>query len=183
LKRTFVAIPISEEVMELIKSIRKEFNRLEKFVRFVRPESVHITLKFIGDTNEYDFEGIVSNIKKSVASIVPFKVTINGTGVFPDTRRPRVFWLGIIEGLENLRNISLSLNRELAKMGFEEEKREFRGHVTIGRVKRPLLNEEIKSFINFKYEPISFFAKKVIFYESVLKPDGARYIPISVIDI
>lgn len=184
MKRTFIAAPISNEVRELIKRIKLEVNELEKVARIVRPESAHITLKFIGETSENDFESIVGTIKRSLKGISPFKVVVEGTGVFPSLSNPRVLWLGVSEGIETLTGISAFLNREISKIGYPEERRSFKGHITVGRVKNKYGSYSVvKKFLDFSYDPISFFVEKIIFYESVLRPDGARYYPIHEIKI
>ncbi|HDN58478.1 MAG: RNA 2',3'-cyclic phosphodiesterase [Candidatus Neomarinimicrobiota bacterium] len=184
MKRTFIAAPISDEVRELIRRIRLEIHGLENVVRLVKPEFAHITLKFIGDTSENDFESIVETIKRSLKNVSPFEVIIENTGVFPTPANPRVLWFGISEGISQLEKISNFLNREISKIGYPKEKRSFKGHITVGRVKNKHSSfSVVKKFLNFSYDPISFFVEKIIFYESVLRPDGAKYYPIYEIKI
>lgn len=184
MKRTFWAIKVSPTVEDLIKQIYQDIPELGYGIKLVPPENVHITLKFLGDTEESKINAIVETVKGKVDKFSSFKIVVGGVGCFPNAKRPRVIYLGIKDGLEKLREISNIIEKSMEIFGYEREKREFTPHLTIGRVKddKKALNG-VEDFLRYQYEPITFQANQITFYESILKPEGAIYKPLSIINL
>lgn len=133
--RLFISINFSRGLAERIKETVRRLREELPGVRWVRPENFHITLKFLGDVSEEQ----VPRIQKAIAEVArersPLKIRLKDTGVFPSGRRPRVVWLGIDEGSEDITALARALEKTLAPLGFRPEKRNFTPHLTLGRIK------------------------------------------------
>jgi len=167
-----------------LNSIAGDIPDLKGSVRIVPPQNCHITLKFLGDTSDDQIEAMIPEIAKQVVQYEPFSFTIAGTGVFPNRRRPRVLWLGITDGYELLRKISSEIDQITSEFGFAPEDRQFRAHVTFGRVKRHGSSVAgLDSFLAYDYVPLRNDVDSVIFQESILTPSGAIYKPLYTFNI
>ncbi len=168
--RTFIAVKIPEEIKEkILKKILPFKDKIKG--RFVKKGSMHITLKFLGEIDEEQkniFCGILKDVLKNYA---PFSVRLKGTGSFPP-KRPRVLWLGVEEGAEELSGMAGALSEMAFKeLGIKDEKRKFVPHFTVARLKTPHVPDEFFSQeIDF-----SFPVDSVYFIRSFLKPSGAEY--------
>jgi 2'-5' RNA ligase len=178
-KRLFLAVNVSEQTRALIRALQSEFHFLKNEIRFIAPGNVHLTLKFLGDVNTDHIPAIILKIKSSIHSFKNFVYIIQGTGVFPNLSRPRILWLGITQGSNYLGKLSKLLNDALKDMPVKKEDREYRSHITLGRVKGfkksyPNLNR----FVKYRFDPIKNNVAEIILFESILKPKGAIYTPI-----
>ena len=136
--RTFLALDPPEEILREIGRVQ---NRLQKVIRgdlrWVRPEAIHLTLKFFGAISGNDVANISAVAGKAAAEVRPFDLAIGGAGVFPDPHRPRIIWLGMSGDAARLVNFQQGMERTLRKIGFPGEERPFRPHLTLGRIKIP----------------------------------------------
>lgn len=175
--RTFIAIELPEKIIYTIRKVQEEIKSYGLKIRWVRPENIHLTLKFLGDIQEADTEKVARAISESVTDYSAISLAVKGIGVFPGIKKPRVLWLGISKQLDLLTALQQTLDEKLEAMGFPKEKRPFKGHLTLGRIKSKIdpktLHDVLKKFIQFESEP--FVADKIILYKSDLKPKGAVY--------
>ncbi len=136
--RTFLAVALPTEITSNIGVIRDRLKKsLSGDIRWVRPEAVHLTLKFFGEVTPADAERIGAVVAGPAAAAAPFVLEIRGLGAFPDVNRPRVIWLGLAGETAALLSLHRELERELAAAGFPKEERPFSAHLTLGRVKIP----------------------------------------------
>ncbi len=175
--RLFIAIEISSEVRQNLCSVMNDLRQVWTGVRFVRPEGIHLTLKFLGEVTEEKTERITTALNDVSRSHIPFRVEVRSLGRFPERGRPRVVWSGVREETGILPVLADQIEMAMEKIGFEKEKRGFKAHITLGRVKggggedRGLrLLEENSERIFGSYEVDRFHLIK-----STLLPDGARY--------
>jgi RNA 2',3'-cyclic 3'-phosphodiesterase len=126
--RLFVGLDIPEEIRDRLARFIEGLRSFAPDVRFVNPETFHITLKFIGDTNK------VEEIKRALAPIhaPAFPVTFSGTGFFPGPKNPRVFWSGI-QAAPELASLASAIDRTLTPLGFEPERGPYQPHLTLAR--------------------------------------------------
>ncbi len=175
--RTFIAIELPEKIIYTISKVQEEIKSYGLKIRWVRPENIHLTLKFLGDIKTADTEKVARAVSESATGYPALSLAVKGIGVFPGIKKPRVLWLGISKQLDLLTALQKTLDEKLEAMGFPKEKRPFRGHLTLGRIKSIIdpktLHDVLKEFIQFESEP--FFADKIILYKSDLKPKGAVY--------
>ena len=183
-KRTFIAIPIGEEMRQLIRTLYSEIPELRENIRLVPAENVHLTLKFLGDTDETQIPVISAAITKAVADISRFQFICDKSGVFPNQRNPRVLWLGISDGAEQVCRLAQRIETALEEIGFPPENRDFKAHLTIGRLKDPRRKiTGLEHFLNYEINPTIIPVENVIFYESNLTSGGAIYTRLSVVQL
>ena len=180
--RTFIAvdIPVSQKIKDLIAEIKKTGVN----AKLVEPENIHITLKFLGDTNTALVNDIEKIIKESTDKISPFEIKLRNVGVFPNTNYIKVFWIGV-ENTEILGKISKEIDRKLSELDFEKERREFSAHLTIARIKSAKNKEKILQLIK-KYNGVEFQnvpVDRIILKKSQLTQKGPIYTNIREITI
>ena len=145
-------------------------------VKWVRPESIHITLKFLGDIAEDRVDDVARAIQRGVEGAGPFPVSVGGAGMFPAGGRPRVFWVGVKEGERKLSDLAFRIENALSGLGFEKEKRKYSAHLTIGRVRSPRgMQPVVEAIRSATFEAGVFEAGEVVLMRSDLKPTGAVY--------
>ncbi|MCX5837113.1 MAG: RNA 2',3'-cyclic phosphodiesterase [Deltaproteobacteria bacterium] len=176
--RAFLALDPPEEILREIARVQ---NRLQKLihgdVRWVRPESIHLTLKFFGDISENAVANISAAAGKAAAAVGPFDLAIGGAGVFPDMNRPRIIWLGMNGDVVRLLTFQQELERALQEIGFPREERPFRPHLTLGRIKSPkgLIGLEEALGKGETHTAGRFVASGLSLFKSDLTPRGAIY--------
>ncbi len=175
--RTFIAVGISSEVREKIAQIQAEFRKGDPDVKWVEPENLHITLRFLGEVSEDKLSGVIEKIRLATAGISNFRAHIFGLGGFPNLKSPRVVWVGVGEGKEELKNLSERIEENLSYLGFAKEKRGFSAHLTIGRVRSPRKREKLVKKIEEleRHDVGEFSVDRVLVMESQLSSKGPTY--------
>ena len=175
--RTFIAIELPEKIVSSISKVQEGIKAYGFKFRWVRPENIHLTLKFLGNIKEADTEKVGRAIFESVKEYTPISLTAKGIGVFPGIKRPRVVWVGITSQLDSLMGLQKTLEEKLGAIGFPRDNRPFKGHLTLGRVKNKIdpkrFGDALKELGGFESE--TFVADRIILYKSELKPTGAVY--------
>jgi RNA 2',3'-cyclic 3'-phosphodiesterase len=181
--RLFIALDIPAEIRERIAAFIEQQRKHAPDARWVKPESLHVTLKFLGEVEE----GRLASIEGALRQIegAPFTVTFKDAGFFPNARSPRVFWAGV-ESSAVLPGLARRIDQKLRALGFEAEKREFSPHLTLARAAGHPgsrgkhagrdLNELGKlSATELASEFGTMTAKEFFLYQSKLSPKGATY--------
>jgi len=175
--RAFIAISLPEPVLQGIVTAQETLKRSGLKIRWVRKEGIHLTLKFLGDIDRDSVEKISEAMERATGAFSPFTLWAEGIGVFPNLKRPRVAWVGLSGEVEVLSALQRDLESQLSGLGFPKEKRPFKGHLTLGRVKGRLegikLQEAVEDLGDFRKE--SFAAQSLVLFQSELRPDGAVY--------
>jgi 2'-5' RNA ligase len=173
--RVFVALDIPAEIRSAISALIKRLEPECRGARWVRPESMHLTLKFIGEIPSERVE----QVKKALANIRstdPVRLTFQNVGFFPNDRHPRVFWAGMDASL-NLAPLAADIERVLEPLGIPREAREFRPHLTLARFKSedglPRLRAAIATIGAFEFGAME--TREMHLYESRLERGGAVY--------
>lgn len=171
--RLFVAIKLTEEVRQALQAVVDEL-RPRLPLRWVPAENWHVTLKFIGEWPAERRVEIVSALRSlRTAAAVPF--VVEGLGVLPNMRSPRVFWAGLRHG-EQLPKLASHVDEALAALGVERERRAFEPHITLGRVKTKIRPPELQRAIDhYRIEFGSLTADRFALFQSELRPGGAVY--------
>jgi 2'-5' RNA ligase len=174
--RTFIAIEIPGNIISKIRELQEGIKVYGLKIRWVRSENIHLTLKYLGDVEAVKIGEIAEAISKTVEGYIPISLKAKGIGVFPGIKRPRVLWVGLTGQLESLVRLQKTLDENLKVLGFPGEKRPFKGHLTMGRIKAKF-GDALMAFRSF--EPETFTASQIILYKSELKPSGAVYTKLS----
>jgi 2'-5' RNA ligase len=182
MKRIFVAIDISEEARrkasEYIESLRRRFPDLR--VGWDKHEKLHLTLKFLGEMSDEQLAALTKAVEKAAREISSFKLRIAGNGVFPSRRKARVLWLGVEDEKGSLRKLNETLENECERQGLTREKRDFKAHLTIARLREPEKSSSlIEAHLQEKFAAIDFEVSEVVIYQSELSPQGSRYTIVS----
>ena len=137
--RLFVAVPVAEEVRASIRELMEAVagasidERTYGQPRWVRVDGLHLTLRFLGATLDERQQALGEAIAAAARGVAPFRVVLSGGGAFPDTRWPRVLWIGIGEGAPQLADLARRLDEQLAPIGWPPEGRPFAPHLTLAR--------------------------------------------------
>jgi RNA 2',3'-cyclic 3'-phosphodiesterase len=180
-KRLFIAIDISAEACRAAASYIDSLKRAwpDYRISWTKPENLHLTLKFLGDTEEAKIDAVGNALINAVAAVSKFQIEIGETGVFPSPRKPKVLWLGISDISGNLKKATHGIEKNCAEIGFPEDERDFSPHLTIGRVRDPRSAREMaRAHIRNEFEPVRFDVSRVVLYESKLGSGGSVYTPL-----
>ncbi len=183
--RAFIAFPLPQVIISAIDSIQEDLKAYGLRVRWVRPENIHLTLKFLGEIHPDDVADIIAAIKSAAMKQTPFFLSAGAVGVFPGLSRARIIYTGLTGQIDALVKLHQYLNVGLIKLGFPGESRKFKGHLTIGRIKGKTdtrkLDRAITACRNFKSDP--FAADKLTLFKSDLQPLGAVYTKLASINL
>jgi len=173
--RLFVAIAIPEEIRAGYAALIQELRGIAPQAKWVRPENLHVTLKFLGETPAAKLEAL-QRVLAEIGSPEPVKLEFRGLGFFPHERRPRVFWAGM-EASANLKTLASDVDHAAHRLGSPLEERPFTPHLTLARFDPPGIVPKLLEAIRTK-QTQSFgglTATKFHLIESKLKPSGAEY--------
>jgi 2'-5' RNA ligase len=179
MKRTFIAFRIEplEEMSACIEHLQDAL-RTEK-MKWVDPGKLHITLRFLGDTDPGQVQETGRILGETVQHFESPEVAFRGLGLFRNIRDPRVLWIGMDTGII-LPELKTALDHELEGIGFPPEERKFRPHLTLARIKFIRDRESLGDLIS-EYSDTLFQQNRIeelIYYESILRPEGPEYIPL-----
>lgn len=177
MKRLFIAVPVNKENKEFVKRLLDELRSLSLDAKIERIENVHLTLKFLGDTEESKIEVISQKLSEIAKAHQEFIAEFRGFGFFPNAKNPRVLWLGINEPEQKIIKLQSDIERAMEQLGYAREKKPFEAHLTLARIKSSKniikLIEDITKLSGIIFEPVK--VNHFILYESILKPTGAEY--------
>ncbi len=178
--RCFIALGLPHEIENRLRSLMEQLKPLSQAVKWVTPENLHLTLKFLGEADEDKVPEIIGALRDATAGHKPFTLTAHGTGVFPNTSWPKVVWVGLgSEGV--LPDLQSDIESAMEPLGFAPEKRAFSPHLTIGRIKagrdKPLQLEHLMRELGARQKEDfgSFEVSGVALVKSDLQPSGAVY--------
>lgn len=172
--RAFISVDI--EVTPKLSEFEERLRGSDAPLKLVDLDNIHLTLKFLGDTDEALIDDIVRAMTLSVEHIEPFTMEMKGTGAFPNLNYMKVIWVGL-ENADALVTIAKTLDRELTKLGFKREKRGFHPHITMARVKGARKKNILAQVIN-EHKDETFGSQKVEcirLKKSVLSREGPTY--------
>ncbi len=175
--RAFIGIGLPEKMESFFHEIQLGIRSYGLNLKLIKPENIHITLKFLGNIDKGAVEKIGYAMEDAVCGQSHIILMAKGIGCFPNVRKPRILWVGLRKQTEKLQAIQHDLERKLKAIGFPKEKRPFKGHLTIGRIKNKINNVALDAAIEtFKeIESEDFIADRIILFQSTLKTSGAIY--------
>lgn len=187
--RAFIAIELSEELKASLARLQ-ELIKLgsESYVKWVDPQGMHLTLKFLGNISVDKVSAISEAIAEVARSVAPFRLELTEFGAFPNTKAPRVAWVGLGGDLESLLRLQRGIDQALIPLGFPPEARAFSPHLTLGRVRdqatpqeRRRLGERMAS-LEVQGQP-SLYVDRVSLMRSQLTSKGAIYSRLSAAEL
>ena len=175
--RAFVAVSVSESVLQRCREIGDRLRELNLEGRFARARSLHLTLQFLGNIEEEKVAQIEKVLQETGRESMPFSLEIRKLGVFPNLSRPRILWIGVYPA-EVLSDLQGSLQQSLEPLGFPVQDRPFHPHLTLLRFKSLKFFSTLIDHIERQGTQEHAGVLKVQefhLYQSILKSDGARY--------
>ncbi|HHB90334.1 MAG TPA: RNA 2',3'-cyclic phosphodiesterase [Anaerolineae bacterium] len=181
--RLFIAINLPPELLVTLQTAQRRLQRqLAAFpLRWSRPEGIHLTLKFLGETETTRIDAITEALARVAARHTAFELPVGGLGMFPNARRPHVLWVGVEDEARRLQKLARDVDRAMAQLGWPREKRPFNGHLTLARVKKQAEGRARRELgelvLNLRgYEKLGILPVHTIYLmRSHLHPDGAIY--------
>lgn len=187
--RSFIAIELPEEVRAGLSSAVDSLRPAQHpYVKWVRVDSIHLTLIFLGNIDRGQVGPITEAIAAAARGMSPFRLELGRLGVFPNLRRPQVIWVGVVGEVEKLAALKQGIDSALLPLGFTPESRSFKPHLTLGRVRERASAEERRRLgelvMGTGFEGgFPFEVGEVNLMRSRLTPSGAIYSRISSISL
>jgi len=171
--RAFIAIDLPEKIKKKIAELENDFKKCNLTFKWVKPENLHLTLKFLGNINQEQINKINEAITTVSGKFAAFEASLSSFGFFPNARKPRVFFISI-DKEELFKSIASELEKELETLGFEKEDR-FKSHITLARIKNLKNIESLKEKIKNTRLDEEFPADTITLYKSTLTKEGPIY--------
>jgi RNA 2',3'-cyclic 3'-phosphodiesterase len=182
--RAFIAVEIAAPIIANIAAAANQLRADIEAIRWVAPNNTHLTLKFLGAIDETQVEPIAAALSSGLRPFPPCTINAKGLGVFPNIKRPRVLWVGLL-GSE-LITLAEQVELALAPLGFSREERGFTPHLTIGRWRQGVRATATLPHIVDQWRDFDFgwcTIGEVVLFQSVLKPQGAIYTRLKVVPL
>jgi 2'-5' RNA ligase len=172
--RLFVAAHIPDDLKEQIISIRTSIYKGSENIKWERKEKFHFTLKFLGDVEESRNEEIANALSGALGNQKKIRCEFDKFGFFYKNRVPKILWLGLKHN-EKLMMLAEKVDNCLSDIGFSREKRKFKPHLTILRIRGNENFSELMKFKDVNLSELTFFCDSVSLIKSVLKPESSVY--------
>ena len=174
--RLFIAWPLPHEIEQELGRIGFLLKQKGGRVSWVASKNIHLTARFLGDTDEKLVPDIGALINEVAVTCGPVECTLDRLGAFPDLRRPRVIWVGLGGDIEFLQRMADQLEQGLQEQGFEKEAKRFRPHLTLARVREShQLDALLMAVHQFRVTPMAFTFDRLVLFKSTLTPSGSIY--------
>ncbi len=184
--RSFVAVELGDEVKGRLAEIQRQLKAAvpSGSVRWVQPDSIHLTLKFLGDVPEERIRAIVAALERECAPVTPLTFAVAGAGCFPNARRPNVVWVGVEDSTGQLLALQQAVERALNPLGYPPEGRPFKPHLTLGRANRTASGADLRRVGDLVgglhvAQLGQVRVAEIVLMRSDLSPAGARYTPLA----
>ena len=180
--RTFLAVKLSSEIRESIASLQQQLKSTLPPINWVRPESIHLTLKFLGYVEASRVAELVAALEPIGKKQPSFSIDVQGLGVFPQVKFPRILWIGVTGERQVLQDLVFEIEVALEPLGFPVEKKSYHPHLTLARIKRE--NAAVGAVLTknnvLKCEPQlgTLIVDRFILFQSDLDSSGATYTPL-----
>jgi len=178
--RTFIAIELPKEIRDSLANLQDKLKSTGADVKWVEPNNIHLTLKFLGEIDDQKLDKITSILENIAKDKSSFHSCISSIGAFPRISSPRAIWVGIDKGNNETKEITKQLEEKIEKSGIPKEDRPFSSHITIGRTRSALnlqkLAQELKTLENnLGIKVAEFDVTKITLFKSTLTPKGPIY--------
>ena len=175
--RSFLAIELPDTLKFKISEYISALSDCTENVKWVNSNNLHLTLKFLGNQPEDKINRLIPCLIQAGNAVSSFQLKTSMIGAFPNTRKPRVLWLGAeCDPKQNTQLLKNWIENTLEPIGLEKDDKKLKAHLTLGRVKYP---EDYSSLWNYieahPFKPFSFEVKQFVLMRSILKPDGPKY--------
>jgi len=183
--RVFLAVELPSNIQEKIFVLQQELKGILPSINWVRPESIHLTLKFLGYVEPSVVSQLLSALEPIGEKHEPFSVDVQGLGVFPQVNHPRIFWVGLTGNTQALHELVFEIEAALEPFGFPPEEKSYHPHLTLARIKRE--NAKVGSALmeSGVLESDQYIGTLTIdrftLFQSDLDSSGATYTPLGTV--
>lgn len=177
--RTFIGIKITpgETLLEQLQEFKNLF--IDENIKWVPPDNFHLTLRFLGETSPEKLQALETKLEQIAKNCRCFEIIISGSGIFGKKNKPRVIFLGI-NFPEELKRLAEEIEKGVVGLGFHNELKPFRPHLTLGRIKqlnsRNRFIQIMSDYPQTNYQTVR--VSEFVLYQSILYPTGPKYKPI-----
>ena len=177
--RSFIAIELPEEIRTILSGAQDELKQTQADVKWVKPENIHLTLKFLGDIEQDLIKKIHPILNEIAQKSSSFSLYLSNLGAFPKLQYPRVIWIGLTND-RGVLEIANDLEKQLIKIGLPAESRGFSSHITLGRVRSGINRKALTEKLEFLNRNLSsprpeFKVLNLTLFKSTLTPQGPIY--------
>lgn len=180
MKRLFIAADLDNTARQQLTEFMRTVAHCGGKINFTAPENLHITLAFLGDTQDREIPKIIQAAADAVHGVKALTFCVQGAKLIGPEESPKMIWANVTEGHDSLAALADNISAAIAPLGFKPETRPFNAHVTLARIKYAKDPHELENRISPAAE--KFFGKihlqAVTIYESILKPTGPIYLPL-----
>jgi 2'-5' RNA ligase len=178
--RAFIAIELPQGIKDAISCLQAKLKATGADVKWVSPSNIHLTLKFLGEIDEKTRDAVIEVMQEISSGIGQFSIKLGSIGAFPRIQSPRIIWIGLAQGHDQVKTIAQRLETELETCGLAKENREFSSHITIGRIRSLKNKDELAAGISKLDGTVTenlgeFLAGKITLFKSTLTPQGPIY--------
>ncbi len=184
--RTFIGIKASQRVTRNVASVGQRLEATCDGYNWVVPENLHVTLNFVGDVIDIEVPELCKLIKQAIEPFEPFEMSLHGVSGFIDAQQPRVVWIGVDEGAEQLKSLFETLADVLHHWGVNKERNEYVPHMTLGRLRRGgRWNDGLLELIHkLRHHDGGFCqVQEVIVFSSFMERSGPTYTPMATLKL
>ena len=175
--RAFLALAIPDDIRRSLSALQQELARSGADVKWVEPQNLHVTLKFLGEITDEQRRALEGLLAEAARGETAFTLGFDRVGAFPSLSSPRVVWVGLGEGKERAVRIAERIEERCGSLGLPNEERPFAAHVTLGRVRGPRRKRELVAALKEAAwrPPEPWAVEAVTLYQSVLSSRGPSY--------
>jgi len=174
--RLFIALPLEPPVRDYLGRVIEQLRRSRASVKWVNPKNMHLTVRFLGETPEATVPKLTRLMDEIAPQFSGVDVAVDKLGAFPNLRKPRVVWAGLSGDIEPLEKMARQIELAVRKLRFEPEKKGFKPHLTLGRLRDPRNCGDLPEVIErFSIEPTMLRLDRIVLFKSTLTPQGPIY--------
>jgi len=174
--RLFIALPLEQSVKSALGNIISDLKPHGGSVKWVKPDNIHMTLRFLGETDEKQVDKIKAVIDEVAGQHHCVDTSISKLGGFPNLNRPRVIWVGMEKDVDYLAKIARQIELKVRTLRFERESKAFKAHLTLARVRDSHgLNNLVDCLRDYRLEEIPVSFDRIVLFKSTLTPQGPIY--------
>jgi RNA 2',3'-cyclic 3'-phosphodiesterase len=183
--RCFIAVPLSPPASSVARRLVTQLQQQVPNVKWMRPEEMHITVKFLGELDNRDLLRVGEELRRACAEVEPFSASLEGLGTFPKNKTPRVIWAGVQGGREYFEQLYHQLDQALVELGVPQEGKAYTPHLTLGRVGKGVDMDLLMRSLQRAAPEMkgTFEVDEVVLFTSLREKGGFIHEPIDTVEL
>ncbi len=178
--RVFIALRLPKQLQESLSDLQNRMQIPSRAVKWVEKDNIHLTLRFLGEIEQDQLQPIKNILDNIARKYTGFNITMDNLGVFPGIKEPRILWVGIANGHNEIKSIVEDLNANLAELGFNSENNPFLPHITIARLRQEKINSSLTQELELLQKQLTlnkaeFYIDRIVLLQSTLTRQGPIY--------